>query len=738
MNVPQEKHCHMNQDFYNFLETEVLPHSSLDSTKFWNDFKQLVADLTPINQALLQTRNTLQNQINNWHIEHRETGFDQKSYTDFLYEIGYITPEVAPFNIETADVDPEISKIAGPQLVVPVNNARFAINAANARWGSLYDVLYGTDVIPLDEGLRPGRTHNVERAKLVYAYSKEFLDQTFPLKTGSHTDAVDYHIVDGKLLVTFQDGTESILVEENQAIGYQGPSILPTSILLIQNELQVEIIFDAEGDNGSVDPAGINDIQIESAVTTIMDFEDAIAAVDAEDKILVYKNWMGLLQGTLESTFTKNGVEINRTINIEKTFKDLHGDEFSISSRSLLIARNVGHLMDTELMLDAEGKYAPEGIIDAVVTALIASINLDNEKAQLKNSQFNSIYIAKPKMHGVEEVEFTCYLFERVEQMLNLAPNTIKLGLMDEERRTTVNLKECIRAAKERIVFINTGLLDRTGDEIHTSMEAGAFLPKEQLIEQNWARAYEQRNVDLGLACGFQGRAQIGKGMWAQPDEMAKLMKEKIKHPQSGANCALVPSPSAATLHALHYHQVNVFDVQTGLQNREMVNFDDLLELPLMRKGHSLSQHNVEVELENNIQGILGYVVRWIEMGIGVSKVLDYHHVGLMEDRSTIRISSQHISNWIHHNICSKQQVENTLRYMALVVDRLNKKTKGYIPMGPNVESSFAYKAAYELIFKGREQPNGYTEPVLHHYRNACKAVARKKNNLNDASYTGD
>jgi len=719
--MPQQKTSVIHQDFYQFLEQEVLPKTSLDSAIFWNNFKQLVKKFTPKNQLLLQQRNKFQSQINKWHKKHRNIGFTQTQYKQFLEDIGYILPEGDDFKIDTSGVDEELTSIFGPQLVVPVNNARFAINAANARWGSLYDALYGTDAITQINEMRAGKKHNPLRAKSVYARSKTFLDKSFPLIQGSHADVVGYHINDKKLIATFSDDSESQLQNNQQLVGLVGEHTHPTAILLVNHKLHVELQFDRAGLNGSVDCAGIDDVQIEAAVTTIMDFEDAIAAVDAEDKILVYRNWMGLLQGDIEATFKKNDQKIIRKLNPNKHYQDLDGDSFSLPSQALLIARNVGHLMDTELMQDADGYFVPEGIVDTVVTALIASVHIN------KNSKTGSIYIAKPKMHGPDEVKFCCELFSAVEDMLELAENTIKLGIMDEERRTSLNLKQCIRMAKHRIVFVNTGLLDRTGDEIHTSMEAGAFLPKQELIEQSWAKAYEQRNVAIGLACGFKGKAQIGKGMWAMPDKMAKLLEEKIKHPQSGANTALVPSPSAATLHALHYHAVDVAQVQTDLLNDAPIDRSELLELPVMKKGHSLSQHQIEMELENNIQGILGYVVRWVELGIGCSKVLDYHHVGLMEDRSTIRISSQHICNWIHHGITSKSKVEETLRYMALVVDRLNKKTVGYIPMGPNIERSFTYKATEELIFKGLEQPNGYTEPVLHHYRNACKSIARKK-----------
>ena len=724
MNQPQQKVSHINEKFYNFINDEVLALSSLNTANFWNGFAKLIADLSPINQKLLQTRNKMQTQIDEWHIGHKGEGFNQNDYENFLNDIGYIIPEGDDFTIETANVDEEIATIAGPQLVVPINNSRFALNAANARWGSLYDALYGTDVIAQETGLKLGKKHNEARANRVIAYAKRFLDQTFPLAKGSHHNVTSYLVYYQHLLALFPDGSTVGLKTPNQLVALRGSKNEPTSLLLKNNGLHVEIEIDRKGSIGATDFAGIQDIKIESALTTIMDFEDSVAAVDAEDKITVYRNWFGLMQGTLKSNFIKNGKTICRQLTKDKRFTTKDGEEYRLPGRALLLARNVGHLMDTELMQDEQGYFAPEGIVDTVVTALIASIDLrSSESDQIRNSKTASIYIVKPKMHGPEEVAFTCLIFNAVEKLLELKENTIKLGIMDEERRTTVNLKECIRIAKQRIVFINTGFLDRTGDEIHTSMQAGAFLPKAEIKQQQWLSAYEDRNVEIGLACGFMGKAQIGKGMWAMPDEMAKMMDEKISHPLSGANTAWVPSPTAATLHALHYHQVNVANVQAGLLGKTKTSLSDILSIPLMKDNSALSTQQIENELENNIQGILGYVVRWVELGIGCSKVPDINHIGLMEDRATLRISSQHIANWLRHNICSEAQVKQILQRMATVVDSQNKDTPDYKTMMPNYKDSLAFNAASELIFAGIEQPNGYTEPLLHHYRQLAKQI---------------
>jgi len=713
MNMPQQKKCQINQEFYSFINEEVLPLSSLDPVKFWDDFTKLIRDLTPVNQELLKTRALMQSQIDKWHESHKTSGFDQSSYQKFLTEIGYLVEEGEDFEIETANIDKEISTIAGPQLVVPISNARFALNAANARWGSLYDALYGSDVIAHDVGLKSGNKHNIARGNRVIAYTKGFLDDVFPLAKGSHHNVTSYLVYYHHLLALFPDGSTSGLQTPKQLVALSGSKNEPTSIILANNGLHVEIMIDRKGSNGANDFAGVQDIFVESAISTIMDFEDSVAAVDAEDKVAAYRNWFGLMRGTLEASFTKNGETLSRVMNKDRKYTTKNGDQFTVPGRALL---------DTELMQDEEGYYAPEGIVDAVVTALIASLDLQlDESAQIRNSKTGSIYIVKPKMHGPEEVKFTCTLFSAVEDMLGLERNTIKMGIMDEERRTTVNLKECIREAKERIFFINTGFLDRTGDEIHTSMQAGPFLPKAQIKNEPWIKAYEDWNVDIGLSCGFQGKAQIGKGMWAMPEEMKQMMQEKIGHPKAGANTAWVPSPTAATLHALHYHQVDVAAVQNELKQRQTAKLKDILTIPLLKSGQKPSEQEVEQELENNIQGILGYVVRWVELGIGCSKVPDINHIELMEDRATLRISSQHIANWLHHDICSETQVKATLERMASVVDQQNKATPGYTPMAPDFDQSLAYKAATDLIFSGMEQPSGYTEPLLHEYRKMVK-----------------
>ena len=714
----------INLAFYSFITEEVLPLSSIDPVKFWDDFNKLIATLSPLNDSLLQKRNSLQSQIDDWHKAHR---FSPASYLEFLQKIGYIVEEGDDFAIEVTGVDEEIAGLAGPQLVVPVNNARFALNAANARWGSLYDALYGTDVIAHESGLKVSNLFNEARGNRVIAYAKGFLDQIFPLSNGSHHNATGYSVNNDHLLVSFPDNSTAELKSSSQFVALRGSKNEPTSILLTNNGLHIEIQIDRNGSNGAGDSAGIQDINVESALTTIMDFEDSVATVDAEDKVLAYRNWLGLIRGDLEATFNKNGEQFVRSMANDRIFKRADGEEYKLPGRALLMARNVGHLMDTDLMQDEQGYYAPEGIVDAVVTVLIASIDLHKKnRLAFQNSRSGSIYIVKPKMHGPEEVSFTCQVFSAVEDMLNLDRYTIKLGIMDEERRTSVNLKECIRMAKCRVVFINTGFLDRTGDEIHTSMQAGAFLPKAQIKEQPWISAYEDRNVDIGLACGFQGKAQIGKGMWAMPDEMSQMMEEKIAHPKSGATTAWVPSPTAAVLHALHYHHVDVAFVQNELKQRELASLTDLLTIPVYPNSEGqnkevLTSLEIEKELENNIQGILGYVVRWIELGIGCSKVPDINHIGLMEDRATLRISSQHIANWLHHNICSKSEVNEILKRMATVVDQQNQNTERYVPMADNFELSLAFQAASDLIFSGVEQPNGYTEPLLHHYRKLVK-----------------
>ena len=717
MNMPQPKnYSEIHPGFCRFINEEVLPLHAIDQTSFWRDLEQLMIDLAPINRQLLATRDALQQQIDQWHLAHKGQAMDIKAYDAFLREIGYIVTEGEDFSITTTNVDAEIASLAGPQLVVPVKNARFALNAANARWGSLYDAFYGTDVIPKTGELATSKGYNSIRGDQVISKAKAFLDEVFPLETGSHNDVTSYVVYYHHLLAFFDDGSQSGLKQPCQLVAVNGQRSEPEAILLKNNGLHVEIQFDRNGKNGAKDKANINDIVIESALSTIIDCEDSVAAVDAEDKIEVYRNWLGLMQGTLEASFEKDGQRQTRRMNPDRIFTDLDNQEYRVHGRSLLLVRNVGHLMECDLMQDALGNFVPEGIMDAVVTILIGALDLQRTEG-MRNSRTGSIYVVKPKMHGPEEVAFSCELFRRVEEMLGLPENTVKIGIMDEERRTTVNLKECIRQAKSRVFFINTGFLDRTGDEIHTSMQAGAFLPKDQIKNQPWIQAYENRNVDIGLRCGLPGKAQIGKGMWAMPDDMAAMMTAKIAHPKAGANTAWVPSPTAATLHALHYHQVNVFEVQDRIKTREQASLTDLLTIPTIPSNLTLSNQVIDREIENNVQGLLGYVVRWVEAGVGCSKVPDINNIGLMEDRATLRISSQHLANWLLHGVCSKEQIDAVMQRMAHVVDEQNTATEGYRPMAPNTQNSFAFKAAQDLIFKGVIQANGYTEPLLHAYR---------------------
>ncbi len=717
MTMPQPKNNSVIQpDFSRFINEEVLPLHKMDANQFWQDFSQLIEDLSPINRQLLAKRDSLQQQIDDWHLARKGQPMDINEYEAFLREIGYLVEEGEDFTITTTNVDDEIAKLAGPQLVVPVKNARFALNAANARWGSLYDAFYGTDVIAKNNGLETNKGYNPARGEAVIKKAKAFLDEVFPLENGSHQDVSSYVVYYHHLLAFFEDGSQSGLKQACQLVAVNGQRSEPEAILLRNHGLHVEIQFDRNGVNGAKDKANINDILVESALSTIIDCEDSVAAVDTEDKIEVYRNWLGLMQGTLEASFKKDGEIQTRRMNPDKFFTDLDGQAYPLHGRSLLLIRNVGHLMECDLMQDGLGNFVPEGIVDAVVTSLIAALDLKKTDG-LRNSRTGSIYIVKPKMHGPEEVAFSCELFSRVEDMLGLARNTLKIGIMDEERRTTLNLKECIRAAKERVVFINTGFLDRTGDEIHTSMQAGAFLPKEQIKSQAWIQAYENRNVEIGLACGLPGRAQIGKGMWAMPDEMAAMMEAKVTHPKSGANTAWVPSPTAATLHALHYHQIDVFARHERVKQRTPASLKDLLTVPLIPDNLTLSEKVIEREVDNNIQGLLGYVVRWVEDGVGCSKVPDINNVGLMEDRATLRISSQHLANWLLHGICSRAQIEESMQRMAKVVDEQNQATPGYRPMSEQGANSQAFKAAQDLIFKGVIQANGYTEPLLHAYR---------------------
>tara|TARA_R110001632_G_scaffold233133_1_gene377014 strand:- start:2270 stop:4459 length:2190 start_codon:yes stop_codon:yes gene_type:complete len=729
MNMPLPKNNSLiHTGFCNFINEEVLPFHTLEPTKFWQDLEQLISDLAPINRQLLTSRDVMQQQIDQWHLAQKGQPMDIQAYEDFLREIGYLVEEGDDFTITTDNVDDEIATLAGPQLVVPVKNARFALNAANARWGSLYDAFYGTDVIAKTTGLETNKGYNAARGEQVIAKAKAFLDDVFPLESGSHKDVSSYVVYYHHLLAFFDDGSQTGLKQPSQLVAVNGQRSDPEAVLLKNNGLHVEIHFDRNGQNGVKDKANINDIIIESALSAIIDCEDSVAAVDAEDKIDVYRNWLGLMQGTLEASFEKDGQTQTRRMNPDRCFTDLHNKEYRLHGRSLLLVRNVGHLMECDLMQDELGNFVPEGIMDAVVTALIGALDLQRNEG-IRNSRTGSIYIVKPKMHGPDEVAFSCELFGRVEQMLGLPKNTIKIGIMDEERRTTLNLKECIRQAKSRVFFINTGFLDRTGDEIHTSMQAGPFLPKDQIKNQPWIQAYENRNVDIGLQCGLPGKAQIGKGMWAMPDEMAAMMEAKIAHPKAGANTAWVPSPTAATLHALHYHQINVFDVQERIKSRPKANLTDLLSIPIISHNLTLSSEVIEREVENNVQGLLGYVVRWVEAGVGCSKVPDINNVGLMEDRATLRISSQHLANWLLHGICDKAQVDNVMQRMAVVVDEQNKNTEGYRPMMSHESkntgsSSLAFKAAQDLIYKGVIQPNGYTEPLLHAYRVQMKETS--------------
>ncbi len=697
----------INSTLLEFVNNEVIPGTKVNADEFWTKFSKVVHDLAPLNKKLIEKRENIQKKIDNWHMKNKGEQYNKNEYINFLKSIDYLIEEKGDFNIETSNVDDEISSIAGPQLVVPVDNARYALNAANARWGSLYDSLYGTNVISGEKF----KSYNSQRANKVVNYVRNFLDENFPLSNSSWKN-ISKILINNDKLVLIENSVSNYLKDNSQFIGFNGNRDNPICILMKNNNLHIEIKIDSENEVGKNDKAFISDIIVESALSTIVDNEDSVAAVDAEDKVKCYRNWLGLMKGDLIAEFEKNGKKIVRKLNPDRSYTSKDGGKINLHGRALLLNRNVGHLMTNPSIILSDGSEIPEGIMDAFISSLCALHDFKNKM----NSRTGSIYIVKPKMHGPEEVAFTNLLFEKVEEVIGMKKFSIKVGIMDEERRTTTNLKECIRQVKDRIVFINTGFLDRTGDEMHTSFEAGPMIFKGEMKKSTWLNAYENWNVDIGLACGFSGKAQIGKGMWAMPDQMANMMEQKIGHPKSGANCAWVPSPTAATLHSLHYHKINVFDEQRKIKTRKRAKVEDILEIPKADRPN-WAMEDINRELENNAQGILGYVVRWVDQGIGCSKVPDINNVGLMEDRATLRISSQHIANWLHHGICQKDQVMNVMKKMAKTVDEQNKKDPKYKRMSDNFEKSIAFSAACDLVFKGRVQPSGYTEPLLHKKR---------------------